>query len=908
MFGDENQTNIAMQGAPTPHPSPACKQFPAHIQEGKQQHHSTTQYSVRRPLHSLSINLPNFSRQQPIKQPFAGDSAGKEEHQHEGAAASKPLEGCHAHNIIPSISFQDQQQFSIDHSSSVGSLLVSEPGDTAAVKKTESVNHSRTSAQIHQRTGHMSRSPSVSTLNSAGLHQFCPLGSMQDMHAAVQAAPRTSAGQHSTPSSQEAFHRLQHQQQQRWQQHLNRASAGKPVIVPFSQHPAVSLLLASTQASTHDPNLWAASHATGSKQRPSTQQPASTSQPAAATAAPKRSAEQAAGAQADLAHILQKLTVSQQEEGNSTARSLEHVLLANHSGSRHVHQADPLQGSAPSMLAPVHPAASIGAQYTISGGFVPSKTESLPCPELHHAQLLARGTQHNQASRAPCQHSFDTISTMSSHALAAPARYTSSTTGLVDRRPQTQIQQAELMFVRQHRSQRQAQQARHTSSTHQQHFTLFTLAQDPNKSLLQLAASRAEAAQQFRAVGAPAGSFCPASEVTFEIEHPPATHAHQPSTYPEVGCLRTCADSSRLSSQAVQVSCRPAVDVDGLPVSGPLTASLRAFRAAAGSSAGPSQSAQGELSAAAAATARIIPASMSDIELKREMGSSAAAIHGMATTVPQPQPHQGKALELLSSKAATLLSRQQGLRTASRLHAASYPSISTGDYHPTAHPSRTGSSQVQAAASTGQAPAASGVSVGAHVPESAFYMPKMTDTLQLQDSMASITYSIKSSSIGSTGDFSEAAAGPLKGSRLALWQRQPSAESATGRRQLSMSSELRATFTGALQRMTGAVKASVARPGSKMPQCSSSPVATFLSPLDPGSGRSYGAGDVYLTPEAADSSSDSAYSDSDGSSTPDSLADTAASGTSYALRAHMMGLSRNSPFVGLLPDADDYIL
>jgi hypothetical protein len=35
------------------------------------------------------------------------------------------------------------------------------------------------------------------------------------------------------------------------------------------------------------------------------------------------------------------------------------------------------------------------------------------------------------------------------------------------------------------------------------------------------------------------------------------------------------------------------------------------------------------------------------------------------------------------------------------------------------------------------------------------------------------------------------------------------------------------------------------------------------------------------------------------------MADTAASASSYALRAHMLGIARGSPYVGLRPDTDD---
>jgi hypothetical protein len=73
------------------------------------------------------------------------------------------------------------------------------------------------------------------------------------------------------------------------------------------------------------------------------------------------------------------------------------------------------------------------------------------------------------------------------------------------------------------------------------------------------------------------------------------------------------------------------------------------------------------------------------------------------------------------------------------------------------------------------------------------------------------------------------------------------------------------------------------------------------------------AAEVFLTPEAADSSPDgdeSLLGSSSCCSIPeDTLADTAQSAFSYALQPHSMGLSRGTPFVGLYPgDHHDYVL
>jgi hypothetical protein len=122
-----------------------------------------------------------------------------------------------------------------------------------------------------------------------------------------------------------------------------------------------------------------------------------------------------------------------------------------------------------------------------------------------------------------------------------------------------------------------------------------------------------------------------------------------------------------------------------------------------------------------------------------------------------------------------------------------------------------------------------------------------------------------------------------------------------------MSGELRASFNDVMRCVTVAVRDSVAKPAAKTasclsvyPICSGSPTA-YLSPIEPSSGRSYRGADIFLTPEDADTSSESCCS---GSSPSDSLADTAASALSYILRPHM--LSRYTPFVGLKQDVDDY--
>jgi hypothetical protein len=70
------------------------------------------------------------------------------------------------------------------------------------------------------------------------------------------------------------------------------------------------------------------------------------------------------------------------------------------------------------------------------------------------------------------------------------------------------------------------------------------------------------------------------------------------------------------------------------------------------------------------------------------------------------------------------------------------------------------------------------------------------------------------------------------------------------------------------------------------------------------------AAEVFLTPEAADSSTDGGESLLGCCSIPeDTLADTAQSALSYALQPHSMGLSRGTPFVGLQDGDDhDYVL
>jgi hypothetical protein len=365
-------------------------------------------------------------------------------------------------------------------------------------------------------------------------------------------------------------------------------------------------------------------------------------------------------------------------------------------------------------------------------------------------------------------------------------------------------------------------------------------------------------------------------------------------------------------------------DIDGLPAPGPLTASLRATQT--GTLRTQNRAAQAFATAGAAAPRG--GSILDSIQLRREGDSSAAAtgtqpqlaVEGIATgTQPQlaVEPGRDKALEVLAGKAASWLHRQQAHRTASRLHAASYPAAVTQqdavtypfEVEATAGTARPASAYRSARYSAIAAIASAHSSEHSMRPSSKprrpISMSDITDTLQLQDNV--VVCASTSSSIGSSGSRAAEVTGPLDGSRLSLWQHQPSAESAAGRRQLSMSSELRASFSGALRCVTDAVRGSVTKPATKTasgqsvyPICSGSPTA-YLSPIEPSSGRSSTGADAFLTPEDADTSSESCCS---GSSPSDSLADTAASALSYILRPHM--LSRYTPFVGLKQDVDDY--
>jgi hypothetical protein len=453
----------------------------------------------------------------------------------------------------------------------------------------------------------------------------------------------------------------------------------------------------------------------------------------------------------------------------------------------------------------------------------------------------------------------------------------------------------------------------------------------------------------------------------------------------------------------------PSVDVNGLPLMGPLTASLRTSRPRSKKQ---SALARPTLSGAPAAAAATGGSILDTIELKWEGGSSAAAIHrieaanpvhpaGCAAAAPKATSQHGRApgraLEQLADRAATLL-HQQPQRHVSRLQAASYPAASLPSMHDAAAvpphvpegpegsaahcmeersiraaPSAQQASSMPPGCSSQQEAAAAAASessttnptqrycsdrytktMSVHaasiLPEPTLQdlrplrdsrrmsqhgmqpqhnnngrMSDVTDTLhaaaQLRDGATASGSQAGSNSVGATGYAAShtvtaaAAAGSsahsLGGSRLSLWQRKPTAGLPLAR-QHSVRSELRASLTGALRTMTGAVRSSVSKHVSLQPSQQLQPVsppAPFLSPLEPASSLSSAAGEVYLTPETADSESDASRSCSSSSSVQDSLADTAQSAPTYALRPHMMGLSRSTPFVGLHGDAgEDYVL
>lgn len=874
----------------------------------------------------------------------------------------------------------------------------------------------------------------------------------------------TSAGQRSTPSSSEALHRLRHQQQLRWQQHINRmagpGSAGMGQAVPFTQHPAVSLLLSqhpsdllaqpaflpsspSTHSSqsqglkgdrssspaanahmgTHHSACSSASGCfTSTQVAPSAGHPAaelllqgrtvpqqqaphmaqgtaisnatrpSTSQVAGThatsmhqSAAAQHKAAQDAVLQADMSAMLQQLLFSKVQGAATTARSLEQTLLTTcQLGVPGVPMANVLaQGLAATTATAAHSAASASMaeghgwaaaraaaaarqlQLTAAARALAAREhQSQPSVEAEllwqHASWASVPAddppQICHTSSLTCQHS--TTST----AAAGPVGYADSMAGLasfahtsngadccnmqrfVPQQPQSQAQQADLMFVRRHRSQQRPQSENSSQRNSQQQSRPFSMKdRGYNESLLQLAASRGDCAE-----GTTTAADLHALRPAFFIaapDHQHAAHAGTSSTRTQAAHNAAAACSkgvsisrgTGISQQGVLVAAAAlaadqqpapasglaAVDIDGLPVPGPLTASLRATQTGGLRTHNRPVCVLGPSSSSAAPSGGSI---LDSIQLPREGHSSAAAIKGIATTGAQPQlgaePARGKALELLAGKAATAMARQrqQAQKSVSRLHAASYPAAPNKQDAVTA----IGASAFEATAGTGRPASAyrntrysaAAADASAHSsdhsmqpslkPRPPISMSDITDTLQLQDS--AVVSASTSSSIGSSGSRAAEVAGPLCGSRLSLWQRQPSAESAAGRRQLSMSIELRASFSGALRCVTDAVRGSTAKPAAKtasgrqsiFPMCSGSPTA-YLSPIEPGSGRSHTGADTFLTPEDADTSSESCCS---GSSLSDSLADTAASAVSYMLRPHM--LSRNTPFVGLMHDLDDY--
>jgi hypothetical protein len=569
---------------------------------------------------------------------------------------------------------------------------------------------------------------------------------------------------------------------------------------------------------------------------------------------------------------------------------------------------------------------------------------------------------------------------------------------------------SEGMFVKLHRSQK----------TQLHRSSLFSPAEstgaDDIRVLLAASGRVLPASQQLQAAE-PASSSAPGLPQILQPKQLGSTSSsvdapsHMPA--PTEAAVNTASSAATCSSHhsapgAIAVSkpkqMPPSVDIDGLPLMGPLTASLHACRPR---NVTQSALARPTLPGAATAVSTTGGSILDSIQLKWEGGSSAAAIRRIdashpahAAAAPQAAGQHGgapgRALEQLADRAAALLQQhQQPQRQVSRLQAASYPAAAVPSMHSMAagvpqpatedpkessahcmaeHSIRTRPSAQQERSQQGcysQQEAAAGaasqssttkptqaygsyrytdtmpVDAASILPEPALQdlrplcdsrrmsqhgmqpqhssscrMSDVTDTLhaaaQLQGSAACSGGYAGSNSFGVTGHASShsAAAGSsaraLGGSRLSLWQRKSTAGLPMARNH-SVRSELRASLTGALRSMTGAVRGSVSKHVSLQPhqqqQQPASPPARFLSPLEPASSVSSAAAEVYLTPEAADSESDAARSCSSSSSVQDSLDDTAQSAPTYALRPHMMGLSRSTPFVGLPDDSDDdYVL
>lgn len=661
-------------------------------------------------------------------------------------------------------------------------------------------------------------------------------------------APSSTAGQHSPPtSSSAALHRLQQQRQLRWQQHIARTgalvsdSAGRGHEVPFSRHPAVSsaLLAASADAYGDNPSPGASSASSMCTAGPASRSQAPASQHTAPTTV--------------------GLSVPSQHKA------------CQHSGD---------------------------ASSCITAGpvrYADSRTGTAHIPAVAHT-----AGWHSSSSSMPL------------HTLGVSAQQPQACFLAGISQPES------LVFVRPHSSQQPQQPAQHNNSARRQHPNLFSMAgvhaSLPDACLLQLAASSGgsvvPASQQTVPAIAPTDSWNKATVVQQQqmraAAAPPAANCQLRTVPAQTACssgsVSRSASSSQHYTKMPQVSGRSdlqvAADIDRLSLLGPLTAGLRAPRTAGLMA--PNRLARSQ-NAAAVAGGSILD-TVSGIPLRQEGGSSAAAIQGMSAAqlaAAEPKAHRGIILEVLASKAATWLQRQQAQKASSRLQAASYPAApSQQDLLAAASARAATQHSTDPVSAVGSA--ALSMQLSSRRPVS---MSEATDTLS--DSMRVPAPAATSSSIGSTGRVSADTAGSLAGSRLSLWQGQPSAESGTGRQRLSMGGELRASFSGALRCMTGTVRGSpVARPAGNARVRSNR--ASLCSPAKPISSRS--CADVFFTPEAADTSSDSACTDTSDSSL-DSLADTAASASSYALRAHMMGLARGSPYVGLVPDADDdYIL
>lgn len=545
----------------------------------------------------------------------------------------------------------------------------------------------------------------------------------------------------------------------------------------------------------------------------------------------------------------------------------------------------------------------------------------------------------------------------------------------------TQLQQADYMFVRRHCRQQQQQQSPGTREN---------LPVDGCMGPLQLyAASQVEAAAHHVLTGqhmcTAAGSAHPTVRVTprpaacaqsdmLASGSRQAGHTDDIAAQPDASSDMVFTTSSN-ASRAPSFRGRPpaplksgthlldAVDIDGLPVPGPLTASLAALSARRAAAEG-SLKVQHRVAQLPVGSRKPIPKAAGCSILDSTAGSlrqsssstsshaacsSAAAHHSIAaaaaaSTVSKPAERQGAAaMQLLAAKAppGSFWRQHKTHKPASRLQAASFPA----DGHCTSVMSK----QVPASTSAGAASVSGGLPLATecssllsadfkagracagktsmisnHQPSSSAAVQGQNSTRHTskdlsQDGMAA-SACISSellSSVGSTGPSSPAGgAGLLKGSRLRLWQGQPSAQAqqpafqrwtGAGCRQLGVSEELPGGSTGTpsdtsvpepavRQQRTGAVQGSTA----------GSPRVRFFSPCEPSSSMSCEEADVFDTPEAAECSSNSSRSSTAGSS-PDSLADTAQSALSYALPAHMMLLVRGTPFVSLAGTNHDYI-